>query len=143
MTQIQKPIPQPSVETKRYWEGCKRHELWLPYCPQCAEYFFYPRSFCPRCFNWEIEWRQASGRGTLYTYAIQYRPQAPGFQPPYVTAMVQLEEGPRLMTNLVEVEPDPEQIHCDMPVEVVFEDVSDEISLPMFRPVRPKVGEAP
>ena len=90
--------------------------------------------FCPRCLSWEIEWRQASGRGKLYTFAIQYRPQAPGFNPPYVTAIVELEEGPRMLTNLVGIEPDPEKIRCDMPVEVVFEDMSDEITLPMFRP---------
>ena len=135
MNQPQRPIPQPSPETQRYWEGCKRHELWLPYCSQCQQFFFYPRPFCPRCFSWEIDWRLASGRGTLYTYSIQYRAQAPGFLPPYVTAIVQLEEGPRMLTNLVGIEPDPEQIRCDMPVEVVFEDLTDEISLPMFRPV--------
>ncbi len=134
MAEYRKPVPRPSAETKRFWEGCKRHELWLPYCPQCDQHFFFPRAFCPCCFSWEVGWRQASGRGTLYTYAIQYRPQAPGFEPPYITAIVQLEEGPRLMGNLVDVEPDPEQIRCDMPVEVTFEDVSDEISLPMFRP---------
>ena len=134
MSDYKKPIPQPSVETQRYWEGCKRHELWLPFCTKCEQSFFYPRVFCPRCFSWEIEWQQASGRGTLYSYAIQYRAQAPGFEPPYVTAIVQLEEGPRLMTNLVQIEPDPEKIRCDMPVEVLFEDISDEISLPMFRP---------
>ena len=134
MTEYRKPIPQPSPETQRFWEGCKRHELWLPYCKQCEQFFFYPRPFCPRCFSWEIEWRRASGRGTLYTYAIQYRAYVPGFEPPYVTAIVQLEEGPRLMTNLVEIEPDPAQIRCDMPLEVVFEDVNEEISLPKFRP---------
>ncbi len=134
MSDYKKPIPQPSVETQRYWEGCKRHELWLPFCTKCEQLFFYPRVFCPRCFSWDIEWQQASGRGTLYSYAIQYRAQAPGFEAPYVTAIVQLEEGPRLMTNLVEIEPDPEKIRCDMPVEVLFEDISDEISLPMFRP---------
>jgi uncharacterized OB-fold protein len=130
-----RPVPQPSPETQRYWEGCKRHELWLPYCTQCAQFFFYPRPFCPRCFSSPIEWRQTSGRGKVYTYSIQYRPQAPGFTPPYVTAIVQLDEGPRLLTNLVGVEPDPEHVRCDMPVEVDFEDLSDEISLPVFRPV--------
>ena len=132
--EMQKPVPYPSPETQPFWDGCKRHELTLPYCTKCAAFFFYPRQFCPKCFSWEIEWRQASGRATLYTYAIQYRPQAPGFQPPYVTAIVQLEEGPRMMTNLVGIDPDPEQIRCDMPLEVVFEDISDEISLPKFRP---------
>ncbi len=136
MADYAKPIPRPSPETQRFWEGCKRHELWLPYCPRCEQHFFYPRAFCPRCFSWEVEWRQASGKGTLYTFAIQYRPQAPGFQPPYVTAIVQLDEGVRLMGNLVEVEPEPERIHCDMPVEVVFEDISDEISLPVWRPAK-------
>ena len=134
MAEYAKPIPRPSVDTQRFWDGCKQHELWLPYCLTCQEFFFYPRPFCPRCFGWELEWRQASGKGTLYTYAIQYRPQGPGFQPPYVTAIVQLEEGVRLMCNLVEIEPDPEQIRCDMPVEVVFEDVSETISLPQWRP---------
>ncbi len=132
--EYKKPIPQPTPETQRYWDGCKQHELWLPYCTDCDQPFFYPRFFCPRCFGWKIEWRQASGRGTVYTYAIQHRAQMPGFEPPYVTAIVQLDEGPRLMTNLVEVEPDPEHIRCEMPVEVVFQDVNDEISLPMFRP---------
>jgi hypothetical protein len=130
----QRPIPQPSPETERFWEGCRRHQLWLPYCLRCEAFYFYPRAFCPRCFGWEVEWRQASGRGTLYTYAIQYRAQVPGLQAPYVTAIVQLDEGPRMMSNLVGVEPDPEQIRCDMPLEVTFEDLSDEISLPLWRP---------
>ena len=137
MNEYRKPVPQPSPETRPFWEGCKRHELWLPYCPRCEQSFFYPRPFCPRCFSWEVEWRRASGRGTLYTYAIQYRAQAPGFEPPYVTAIVQLEEGPRLMTNLVDVEADPAQLRCDMPLEVVFEDITEEISLPKFRPATP------
>jgi uncharacterized OB-fold protein len=124
----------PSPETERYWQGCKKHELWIPYCKSCDSFFFYPRPFCPKCFGWDVEWRRASGRGTLYTYAIQYRPQAPGFEPPYVTAIVQLEEGPRMMTNLVDVEPDPDQITCDMPLEVTFQDINDEITLPYWKP---------
>jgi uncharacterized OB-fold protein len=131
-------VPSPSPETQRYWEGCKKHELWLPFCLACKAHFFYPRPFCPRCFGWEVEWRQTSGRATLYTYSIQYRPQAPGFTPPYVTAIVQLEEGPRMLTNLEGVEPDPAQIACGMAVEVDFLDLSDEISLPVFRPAGAK-----
>ena len=136
MAEYAKPIPWVGPEAQRYWEGCKRHELWLPYCGQCEEFFFYPRAFCPRCFNWEIDWKQVSGRAKLYTYAIQHRPMAPGFEPPYITAIVQLEEGPRMMTNLVDVEPDPDKVPWDVPLEVVFEDISDEISLPKFRPAR-------
>lgn len=134
MTAPQRPIPRPTPETQRYWDGCKQHELWLPFCLTCRKYFFYPRRFCPSCFGWDLEWRQVSGRGKLYTYSIQYRPQAPGFTPPYVTAIVQLDEGPRMMTNLVDIEPDPEKIRCDMPVEVDFLDLTDEMRLPVFKP---------
>lgn len=136
-SEYRKPIPSPSPDAAPYWQGAREHKLVIPYCPACAAFFWFPRPFCPRCFSWEIEWRQASGRGTLYTYAIQYRPQMPGFETelPYVTAIVELEEGPRLMTNLVGVTPDPKVIRCDMAVEVVFADVNDEITLPKFRPV--------
>jgi uncharacterized OB-fold protein len=130
----QKPIPYPSPETQPFWDACKRHELLLPYCTTCDKFFFYPRQFCPTCFNWDIEWRECSGKGSIYTFAIQFRPQMPGFTPPYITAIVQLEEGPRMMTNIVGIEnPMPEDIHCDMPVEVVWDDVNDEVTLPMFR----------
>ena len=131
-----KPLPTPAPESKRFWDGCKKHELWLPFCRACQQFFFYPRDFCPRCFSWDIEWRRSSGRGRIYTFAIHYRAWHPGWKDeiPYVTALVELEEGPRIYTNIVGVEPDPKQIACDMPVEVVFEDVSEEITLPKFRP---------
>ncbi len=132
-----KVLPSPSPETRFFWEACKRHELWLPYCRHCQRFFWYPRDFCPRCFQWEVEWRRASGRGKVYTFAIHYRAFDPRWEPdiPYVTAIVELEEGVRLYTVLVDVEPDPAKVHCDMPVEVVFDDVSEEIALPKFRPL--------
>jgi uncharacterized OB-fold protein len=132
-----KPLPAPSPETQRFWEGCRKHELWLPYCRACGQFYFYPRDFCPRCFGWDVEWRQASGRGKIYTFAIQYRAWHPGWaeETPYITALVELEEGPRLFTNIVGIEADPQKVRCDMPVEVAWEDVSAEISLPKFRPV--------
>ena len=140
MTQnaYRKPLPNPSPETQRFWDGCKRHELWLPYCRACETFYWYPRDFCPRCFSWDTEWRQGSGRGKLYTFAIQYRAWHPGWanEAPYINAMVDLDEGPRLYTNIVGVDPDPKKIRCDMPVEVVFDDVTDDISLPKFRPVQ-------
>lgn len=131
-----KPLPSPAPEWRRYWEGCKRHQLWLPFCRGCERFFFYPRDFCPRCFAWNVEWRLASGRGRIHSFAIHYRAWHPAWanEVPYVSALVELEEGPRIYTNIVGVEPDPTKIRCDMAVEVVFEDVSDEISLPKFRP---------
>lgn len=137
-TAPQKPLPIPSPETEPFWQACKNHELMIPYCNNCQSYYWYPRFFCPLCFSRDVGWRKASGRGRLYTYAIQHRPAGPGFanDVPYITAIVQLDEGPRLFTNLVEVAPDPKQIQCDMPVEVVFDDVTEEITIPKFRPVR-------
>jgi uncharacterized protein len=127
------PIPQP--ETELYWEKARAHELWLKRCDDCGGAFFYPRSICPLCFSRNTQWVQASGRGTLYAFSIVHRPPSPAFTAPYVAAIVELEEGPRMPTNLVEVEPDPAAIRIGMPVELVFEDVTDAISLPKFRPV--------
>jgi hypothetical protein len=131
-----KPLPSPSPEARRYWEGCRNHELWLPYCRPCGAFYFYPRDFCPRCFSWDVEWRKSSGRGRIYSFAIHHRAWHPGWseEVPYVTALIEMEEGPRIFSNIVGVEANPQVIRCDMPVEVVFEDVSEEITLPKFRP---------
>lgn len=137
MADYQKILPVPNDETQPFWDSLKQHKMKLPRCKNCSQYHMYPRSHCPNCFSWDIEWVEASGKGKLYTYAIQYRPQGPGFQDevPYITALVQLDEGPRLMTNLVEVEADPAKLKCDSPVEIVYDDVTDEITLAKFRPV--------
>ncbi len=130
-----KPLPQPTPETAPFWQGCKQHELRIQYCTSCNQYFFYPRIFCPRCLSDAVEWRTVSGKGTLLTYVLSARP-APGFENelPYAIAIVQLAEGPHMMTNIVNTEIAPQKLPAGMPVEVVFEDVSDEITLPKFQP---------
>lgn len=141
-TETSRPLPSPSPDAMPFWEGCRRHELMLPFCRPCQRAFFYPRALCPHCGSDEIEWRRASGRGRLYSYAIQHRAQVRGFEAevPYITALVELDEGPRMMTNLVEVEPDPERIRCDAPVEVVFTEVAEGVTLPLFRLVEQGEG---
>ena len=131
-----KPIPVPQGESDFYWEKAKAHELWLRHCDDCNKAYFYPRDICPMCFSRNTSWIQASGKGTLHTFAIVHRAPTPAFRDdaPFVVAMVDLEEGPRMPTNLVEVEPDPAVIKVGMPVEVVFEDITDEIALPKFKP---------
>jgi len=127
-------LPTPTPETKPYWDALKEHRLLIQRCKECQRAYFYPRPFCPRCFSFNVEWFEASGRGKLYSFVINHRP-APGFGPePYVIAVVELDEGPRMMTNLVDVEPDPDKINCDMPVRIVYEDVTAEVTLPKFRP---------
>jgi uncharacterized protein len=132
------PLPSPQPETDFYWERARAHELWLMRCDACGTTYFYPRPICPHCFSRETRWVQSSGRGTLYAFSIVERPPTPAFQDrvPYITALIELEGGARLPTNLVDVAPDPAVIRIGMAVEVLFEDVSEDISLPKFRPAR-------
>ena len=133
---ILRPLPQPTPEAKPYWDGLREDKLMLPRCRQCRRAFFYPRVLCPFCHASDIEWFQASGRGRLYSFEILHQQFNRAFKVklPCVLAMVELEEGPRLLSNLVGVEPDPAKIRCDIPVEVVFEKLTDELTLPLFRP---------
>jgi len=135
MSDYSGPVPVPTPETRPFWEAARRHELTLQRCRTCGRYIYYPRAACPHCLSGDLEWRRVSGRGTLTTFTVVHRGQK-GFPlgTPYVIAIVELAEGPRLMTNLVGIEPDPTKIRIGMPLEVVFEDVSADISLPRFRP---------
>src|SRR5438093_133096 len=103
-------------------------------CRDCRAVRFYPRAVCPACLSSAVEWIRASGRGTVYTFTVTQQNQTAGFREelPYVLAMVELEEGPRLVTNLVGCAPD--EVRVGMPVEVAFEDGTAEITLPKFRP---------
>ena len=131
---ITPPVPQP--ESDFYWEKCRDGELWLRQCDDCNKTYFYPRDLCPLCFSRNTSWIQTDGKGTVHTFAIVHRGPTPAFRDraPYVTAVVEFPGGARMPTNLIEVEPDPEFIKCGMSVEVVFEKLDDNISLPMFRP---------
>jgi len=130
------PIPKPTPETKPFWEAAKRHQLVIQRCNDCRQHYFYPRPLCPHCLSRNVEWTQVSGRGRLHTFVINHRPPRNFPVPaPFIIGIVELDEGPRLMSNIVGVAADPNAVRCDMPVEVVFEDVTDEISLPKFRPL--------
>ena len=128
-----RPLPSPTPETRPFWEGTRAGELRLQRCDDCSRSYFPPRSFCPSCSSRNVTVYAASGRATLHTYVIHQR-NAPGFEAPYAIAVVELEEGPRMMTNLVDTPQTPEALQLDMALEVTFEGVSDEITLPLFRP---------
>lgn len=130
------PIPKPTPETKPFWEATKQRRLRIQRCRDCAQHYFYPRPLCPHCLSRNVEWVDASGRGKLHTFVINHRPPR-GFPAtgPFVIGIVELAEGPKMMTNIVGIAPDPKLLRCDMPVEVVFEDITDEITLPKFKPV--------
>ena len=131
-----RPIPKPTPETQEYWDGARRGELRIQRCRSCGNAYFFPRPFCPNCSSMDVEWFTASGKGKLYSYVISHRP-AYGFDDftPYVIAVVQLDEGPRMMTNIIGTEPKPENLPVDLAVEVTWEQLDDEISIPLFRPV--------
>lgn len=133
----QRPLPQPiTPEAKPYWDGARDGKLMIPKCRACGKSHLYPRVMCPHCASRELEWIQASGRGKLFSFEIAHQILNKAFKvkPPVILALVELEEGPRLLTNLVNATPDPKTLRCDMPVQVVFERLSDEITLPMFQP---------
>ncbi len=127
------PLPIPTPETAHFWEGAKTGELRLQKCDECAHIYFPPRPFCPSCVSKRVSVFNASGRGFLYSYVINQRPH-PAFDGAYSIAIVELEEGPRMMTNIVNVDQTPEALQLDMPLEVIFEALNDDISLPYFQP---------
>ncbi|MCZ6615000.1 MAG: Zn-ribbon domain-containing OB-fold protein [Chloroflexi bacterium] len=135
MAAASKPLPKPTPDTQPFWDAAKRHQLSLPKCKACGQLHYFPRPFCPHCFSWDLEWVRCSGKGKLYSYVINHRP-APGFEEeaPYVIAVVELDEGPRMLSNLIDIEPTPEAVQVDMPVEILFQDVNEELSIFKFRP---------
>ncbi|NHP17459.1 DNA-binding protein [Rhodococcus sp. KBW08] len=130
------PVPVPTPATAPYWEGAQREELTIQHCLECTQHYFYPRPFCPNCNSDNVEWTPVSGRGRLLSYVINYRPTPP-FDPatPIVVALVELEEGPHLMSNVVGVEADPEYLELDQQLEVTFIARGD-MKLPVFTPVQ-------
>ena len=134
MAPIPRPLPRPSPFSRPFWEAARRHELMIQRCLSCRNHIFYPRYNCPWCGSRDLEWVKASGRGKVYTYTVARRPTHPAFadRVPYVIAIVELEEGPHLTTNIVDC--DPNSVRIDMTVQVSFEDVDEETTLVTFRP---------
>lgn len=130
---VSKPIPIPTEQTKPFWEATKRGVLLLQNCCDCGAYRFPPNSLCTECGSTSFDWKSVSGRGKIYSYVVFHRAYHPAFEKdlPYAVACIELNEGPRLMSRVVGIS--PEQIRCDMLVEVAFEKITDEISMPTFR----------
>jgi uncharacterized OB-fold protein len=127
--------PKATPETQHFWDGARAGELRLQRCNACAKAYFPPRPFCPACGSRKVSIFKASGKATLYSYVIHHRP-VPGFTPPYAIAVVELEEGPRMMTNIVDCPPTPEALELDMKLEVTFAKLDEVTTLPLFRPAK-------
>ena len=132
MAEYQKPIPVASLESKPYWEGIRQHRLLLPSCEDCAHRWFPPSLLCPNCNSDRTVWAEVSGRGKIFSYVVFHRVYHRGFatEVPYVVALIELDEGPRLLSNIVGTPPDA--IACEISVRIVFEDVADDVTIPKF-----------
>ncbi len=135
------PLPTPTPISRPHWDGCREGELRAQRCRQCETWVFIPQPACPSCLSGELEWVASAGRGRVYSYTIVHRPQQPAFDIPYVVAIVELEEGFTMLTNLVDCE--PQDVAVGLPVEVVFRAMTDEITLPYFRPCAARAAANP
>lgn len=131
-----KPLPVIDDQSRPYWQAARAHEIRLPKCADCGHVRAQFERWCPRCGCEQSTWEKMSGRGRVWSFCTFHRPYFPAFEPeiPYNVAMVQLDEGPRLITNIVAT--DRHAIRVGMPVEVAFDDVTPEVTLVKFRPVR-------
>jgi uncharacterized protein len=121
------PAPQANPETQPYWDACAAGKLLVKRCRACGEHHYYPRALCPFCFSDDTEWREASGAGTIYSYSVMRRAPVP-----YAIAYVELAEGPRMMTNIVDC--DLDAIEIGQQVRLVFKPSEGGPPLPMFAP---------
>jgi len=132
MSEYSKPLPKPSAVSRPFWDAAKRHELILQQCGGCKAFIYYPRDRCPQCLSEQLQWRPVSGRGKVYSYTVVRRDSTRSFaDKPYVLAIVELDEGVRMTTN---VEAAPEALKVGMPVAVWFDDVTPERTLVKFKP---------
>jgi uncharacterized OB-fold protein len=130
-----KPLPVPTPTSQPYWDGLRAHELRMQRCSACGKIVFYPRSNCSFCLSPELAWERIAGDGTVYTFTIARRATAPQFEDevPQQIAVVELDEGPRITTTLVNVEPD--QIKIGMRVRPIFDDLPNaEVTLLRYAP---------
>jgi uncharacterized protein len=132
------PTPVPNPDNAGFWDACRQGELRLQRCTQCGGWRHHPRPMCPECGSLSYEWAKASGRGIVHTFTIVHRPTLPAFEDrlPYNVIAVRLDEGVFMVSNLVDCP--PEELCIGLAVEVVFEPLSEEITLPKFRPLQKK-----
>jgi uncharacterized OB-fold protein len=132
--EFQRPLPGITAENKPFWDYMKKHEFRVQKCLGCDRLFYPPNGMCPYCHHTESEWVKLSGKGKVFSYVIVRRSNHPAFanDVPYVVAIIETDEGIRYYSNVIDCK--PEDVSINMPVEVVFEDVTEEITLPKFKP---------
>ncbi|MCZ6667003.1 MAG: OB-fold domain-containing protein [Gammaproteobacteria bacterium] len=135
MSAYDKPLPEPTTESQPYWDGLKTHRLLFQCCRQCKKIRHYPRPVCDHCFSMAYDWIESSGRGKVYSWTVNHHGFHAGFksETPYVTVTADMEEGVRVQAPLIGT--DEAEVAIDLAVEVFFDDVTPEITLPRFRAI--------
>lgn len=128
------PLPDPTVLSKPFWDGCIAGELRYQQCPACGRAEFDPNPVCRGCGRDGLQWRVSRGRGTVYSYTEVVRPQTPAFSGPYVVVIVELDEGHHMVSNMVGCT--VSDVEIDMRVQVIFHEVTDGVVLPYFTPAK-------
>jgi len=133
-TEYKKPLPATQPWSEEFWKAAKLHKLVIQTCKKCNTKIFYPRKFCPNCWSSDLGWSEATGKARVYTFTITMDMVEEKFKEdlPYALAIVELEEGIRMMTRIVDCK--PEDVYIGMDVQVVFEDITDDYTLPFFKP---------
>jgi hypothetical protein len=131
-----KPVPMTQPWTEEFWKAAKQHKFLIQHCHDCDINIFYPRKFCPDCWGTNLGWIEASGQGKLHTYTVTHYGVEQRFAGdlPFVLALVDMEEGIRVMTRIVNCK--HENLKCDMPVELTWEDLDENFSLYYFQPAK-------
>lgn len=127
------PLPHPTALSKPHWDACREGVLLVQRCRQCAAYVFIPQPCCNRCQSTELDWVASSGRGKVYSFSVVHRAPRPQFEVPYIVAVIELEEGWHMLSNVLECPLDAMAV--DLPVEVAFRKLTEEITLPYFAPI--------
>ena len=127
------PLPSPSMVSQPFWDSCSRRELTFQRCNNCQGITFIPQPACTHCLSTELGWEKSEGKGSIYSWTVVWRPQTPDFEIPYAIAIIDVDEGYQMMTNIIGV--DPKNLTVGQRVEVSFHKMSDEITMPYFKPM--------
>ncbi len=135
MSEYLKPLPSANIDSKPFWESCKHHAMALQQCASCGRFRYPPRSLCPKCHSESAEWHPINGRGRVYVSLVMMRSYGPAWEAdvPYNVSMIDLDEGVRIWSNVIDCPPD--EVRIGDPVALVYEDVTETVTLPRFRRV--------
>lgn len=133
--QVLKTQPRPTPETEPYWQGCRDNQLLIQSCSDCGNVQFYPRSICTECMSQNLDWVKASGQATIISYTVMHRSVSKAYcvDGPQVLALVRLEEGPQMMSHVIDC--DEDTLSIGLAVEVTFQEWSQDIVMPVFRSI--------